>query len=97
MANATSPVSIALILSNYELYLGNTTVIVGGEPMTGASRGPGIATSHDVCLNHLFTHTNAAPALGTAQLASVDPGFLGGICSFRPFQQYSEGWACVCF
>ena len=70
------------ILSAYQRFLGaGSTSGPGGSRVAAAVRGAGLPSSQGVCLNHFFTHTNAETTLGIAQLASVQPNFVGGICS----------------
>ena len=70
------------ILSAYQRFLGaGSTAGPSGSRVAAAVRGAGLPSSQGVCLNHFFTHTNAETTLGIAQLASVQPNFVGGICS----------------
>lgn len=65
------------ILSMYQRWLGKGAV----NSRTQRVRGSSLPASQDVCLNHLFTHTNAGGTLGIASRASVEPNTAGGICS----------------
>ena len=85
-SSPTTALTGVTILDQYEIYLGSNTTIVRGRPTTGPVRGAGLPSSRDSCVNHFFTHTNAGSTLGVGELASLDPYYLGGICSFMPYR-----------
>eukprot|EP00047_Mylnosiga_fluctuans_P007773 m.4870 g.4870 ORF g.4870 m.4870 type:complete len:1791 (+) comp1949_c0_seq1:25-5397(+) len=90
-STATSPVTGDDILDAYKTFLGSGTTGSGTSATTAAVRGNGVATSHDVCVNHLFTHSYSDGFLGKTTLASTDPSQIGGICAFMPLRKGGSG------
>eukprot|EP00050_Salpingoeca_kvevrii_P022425 m.126270 g.126270 ORF g.126270 m.126270 type:complete len:1460 (+) comp9705_c0_seq2:247-4626(+) len=71
-----------VVLKSYQTYLGANAT----GPNVGQAthvRGPWAPTSQEVCLNHLFTHTNLKGYLGVATIASPNFNQLGGLCAHR--------------
>ena len=70
-------VSGSSILRAYQVWLAQ-----GAEAgQTVNVRESGEPTSQEVCLNHMFTHTEAGGTLGVASRASAQTNIAGGICS----------------
>lgn len=83
----SSPVDPNALLGAYQAFLGAGAMApAGGGPLQAqAVRGAKLPTSQDVCLNHLFTHSNCNNVLGVASTASPAADVAGGVCEFHIF------------
>lgn len=68
------------LLHAYQSWLAAGTSPAG---VAQAVRGPSQPTAQEVCLNHLFTHTNLGGVIGVAIQASPEEDVVGGMCEVR--------------